>query len=491
MIYICIPAHNEERTIGVLLWKIRQVLADFPRDYQILVANDGSTDGTAEVLAPYQRVLPLTVFQTHRQRGYASSLEQLLREAVRRAEYPKRDVIITLQGDFTDDPNSIAAMLKKIEAGADLVCAQPTIPANASRAHRWGRRIGGYLVGRRKWPEGVSDPLCGFRAYRVMIVKRALEQRGGQRLLSWNGWLANAELLRDVAPHSRRNETIETETRLDRLQRPSRLALWPAVKSMLSFARGARGPMSDVPFEASESMHDARGPRRRGAAQLREDLGLERSPGRGKHGTTNGRRRGHEGERRRERGPRTREREQPEGRKRAEPRERSRPEARTRSERPERPQRGERAEARARPERRERPKREPREPQLEAVEETALNAGSIAAENETAPAKKKRRRRRRKRTADGNVVPLTGETTGAEEAADAEESSEIAAEGNAGEQSGEVKKKRRSRRGRGRRGRRKEGAGQAEISPDVAVDSVSHEPAPAPVSMDTETNRVE
>jgi len=35
VIYICIPAHNEKRTIGVLLWKIRNVMAEIGRDFEI------------------------------------------------------------------------------------------------------------------------------------------------------------------------------------------------------------------------------------------------------------------------------------------------------------------------------------------------------------------------------------------------------------------------------------------------------------------------
>ena len=46
MIYICIPALDEARTIGVLLWRIRQVMEEFPRDYHVLVLDDGSTDDT-------------------------------------------------------------------------------------------------------------------------------------------------------------------------------------------------------------------------------------------------------------------------------------------------------------------------------------------------------------------------------------------------------------------------------------------------------------
>ena len=38
MIYICISARNEERTAGVLLWKIRRVMSEFKRDYEAMNA---------------------------------------------------------------------------------------------------------------------------------------------------------------------------------------------------------------------------------------------------------------------------------------------------------------------------------------------------------------------------------------------------------------------------------------------------------------------
>jgi glycosyltransferase involved in cell wall biosynthesis len=82
MIYICIPSYNEAPTIGLLLWKIRQVFAGFPREYQLLVLDDGSDDSTPEVLERYTRVLPLTVTRHHERVGYAGSVEELLRQAV-------------------------------------------------------------------------------------------------------------------------------------------------------------------------------------------------------------------------------------------------------------------------------------------------------------------------------------------------------------------------------------------------------------------------
>src|SRR5438270_2990316 len=48
LLYICIPAYDEAPTVGLLLWRIRKVFQEYPREYEIIVFNDGSTDATQE-----------------------------------------------------------------------------------------------------------------------------------------------------------------------------------------------------------------------------------------------------------------------------------------------------------------------------------------------------------------------------------------------------------------------------------------------------------
>ncbi len=238
LIYICIPAYNEARTVGVLLWKVRQVMSGFPRDYQLLVVDDGSTDETREVLAPYARVLPLTVLRNSRKQGYAASLERLIREAVSRSSHPRRDVAVILQADFTEAPEDIPALVRRIEGGADVVAAAVNPESeDVPRALRWSRKGLPWLLRRTSLPEAIRDPLSGFRAYRISLLKKALVERNGTPLLSKEGWAANAELLLAVAPYARRAEETEISMRYHLRQRPTRFKAWNTLVELWNLSR--------------------------------------------------------------------------------------------------------------------------------------------------------------------------------------------------------------------------------------------------------------
>lgn len=237
MIYLCIPAYNEQQTVGVVLWKVRQVMAGLDRDYQLLVADDASTDRTPEVLDPYTRVLPLTVMRNAERRGYAASLEMLIREAVARSHYPKRDAIITLQADFSDDPADVETLVKRIESGADIVVTNPSPAPRARLLDRWGQKLLNALLRRLAWPDDVRDPLNGFTAYRVLCVSRMLDERDGTRLVRHEGRAANAQLLHDAAPHARRIDAVELASREPRRWRDSRMAFSTVLRQVLGLRR--------------------------------------------------------------------------------------------------------------------------------------------------------------------------------------------------------------------------------------------------------------
>src|SRR6185295_3156733 len=231
MIYICIPSYNEAPTIGLLLWKIRQVFAGFPREYQLLVLDDGSDDSTAEVLERYTRVLPLMVVRHPERKGYAASIEELLRQAVNRTDRPKRDSAILMHADFAHSPQFIPDLVRRIESGADIVIAQSKLEGEPSLVRRWIRRLVPHLLRGTVAVPGVTDVVSGFSIFRLVTLRNVFRGSTG-RLLTTQGWAANAELYGRAARQARRVETIAAVERRDLRQRPSRTSSWePAVNA--------------------------------------------------------------------------------------------------------------------------------------------------------------------------------------------------------------------------------------------------------------------
>ncbi len=222
MIYVCVPVHNEARTAGLVLWKVRQVFTAFPREYELLVLDDASTDDTREVLASYAKVLPMTIVTHRERRGYARSLEELLRLALQRTDRPKRDCAITLHADFVHSPESMEDMVKHLESGADLVVAE--------LVEQRGRVSRAQVLARRWTPRllrvaGLRDTVSGFLALRLIVLRQAL-RRDTPQFLQTEGWCASAELVARLAPHARRLDTVPAAARYDLVQRPSRVKPW-------------------------------------------------------------------------------------------------------------------------------------------------------------------------------------------------------------------------------------------------------------------------
>jgi hypothetical protein len=234
MIYVCVPVHNEARTAGLVLWKVRQVFTAFPREYQLLVLDDASTDDTGAVLAAYAKVLPMTVVTHRERRGYAASLEELLRLALQRTDRPKRDCAITLHADFVHSPEPMAEMVKRLESGTDLVVAElleqrGPAPRALRLARRWLPRLLPLPLPLSLAGPGLRDTMSGFLALRLIVLRQALRPPSSPDaapFLRTQGWCANAELLARLAPHARRVDRVPAAARYDLAQRPSRVKPW-------------------------------------------------------------------------------------------------------------------------------------------------------------------------------------------------------------------------------------------------------------------------
>ena len=388
MLYLAIPAHNEVATIGVLLWRIRTVLAEFPREYEVVVYDDASSDETAEVAEQYAHAMPVTVLRGASHVGYAGALDALIRHVSAHTRYPRRDAMLLVQGDFTDPPGIVPEFARRFEGGADLVVGERMVVADAPVPVRRLFKAAHWVMRPFVRVDGVNDLTASMRLIRISALRDLVRQAGSDPICVGDSWTANADLLLKLVPLARRVESVPMEPTYGvRLRDTRRVAIRDAL-SALKWAWGARGRRA-VAGSAAEAAGESERRAARGgapAAKRREDaeISVEKLRERVKdrpriedEESFNGRREGRRRERERAKGERPADEPGEASSERApeRPTESASAESRvSRTERPERPER---------PERLKRPRAEAAEAETTPPRPERLPRGERAARNDT------------------------------------------------------------------------------------------------------------
>jgi dolichol-phosphate mannosyltransferase len=243
-IYFALPAFNEEKDLAKLLGTFEQQMKAAHFDFHIVIVDDGSTDGTLQIIREWSAKVPLDVVQHAKNCGLGETIRDALDRAAALAN--PEDIVVTMDADNTHSPALIPAMVNAIEKGSDVVIA--------SRYRRGSKVVGlspfrhlmsygARMLFQIAFPiRGVRDYTCGFRAYRASLLKSAFA-RSGKAFVQERGFAAMAEILLKLRAMDPKFSEVPMVLRYDFKSGDSKMRVGPTILKTLRMMRRLRSAL--------------------------------------------------------------------------------------------------------------------------------------------------------------------------------------------------------------------------------------------------------
>ncbi|ESA35869.1 glycosyl transferase [Leptolyngbya sp. Heron Island J] len=160
---IVIPIYNEVDNLTNLIDQVAGVLELCSYSYEIICVDDGSRDGSTELLQKLAAIRPeLRAILFRRNYGQTAAMAAGF-------EYAQGQVIVTLDGDLQNDPRDIPALLDKLAEGYDLVSGWRKQRQDAAFTRLLPSKIANKLIGKVTGVR-LHDYGCSLKAYRAELV---------------------------------------------------------------------------------------------------------------------------------------------------------------------------------------------------------------------------------------------------------------------------------------------------------------------------------
>jgi len=163
-ISIVVPVFNEKENIYPLYTKLRQVLESLKKSYEIILIDDGSTDGTGNILrqiSQKDKLVKIIIFRKNFGQTAAISAG---------FDYAKGDIIVTLDADLQNEPEDIPLLLEKMKDGFDVVSGWRAKRKDPFLTRKLPSHISNWLT---SFFTGVKlhDYGCTLKAYKKEITR--------------------------------------------------------------------------------------------------------------------------------------------------------------------------------------------------------------------------------------------------------------------------------------------------------------------------------
>lgn len=163
---ILIPVCNEEKTIGLILDKVKSIkLKNITKE--IIVVDNASTDRTFEILKKYSRK-GVKIIRHNKNMGKGTSIRTALKHAT-------GDIILIQDADLEYDPKDYPALIKPIlEGKTKVVYGSRLLDSNNVKYAKFVYYLGGVSLTKIfsfLYGKNVSDACCGYKVFRSDVVK--------------------------------------------------------------------------------------------------------------------------------------------------------------------------------------------------------------------------------------------------------------------------------------------------------------------------------
>jgi glycosyltransferase involved in cell wall biosynthesis len=161
---VVVPIFNEAENIQLLYDKLAPVLDSLVRPCEVILVDDGSTDGTFEILKDIQsKDDRVWVIRLRRNFGQAAAFSAGF-------DFARGKLIITMDGDLQNDPADIPKLIVKIDEGYDIVSGWRVKRKDFFLTRRLPSMAANALISRVTGVK-LHDYGCSLKAYRVEVVK--------------------------------------------------------------------------------------------------------------------------------------------------------------------------------------------------------------------------------------------------------------------------------------------------------------------------------
>jgi undecaprenyl-phosphate 4-deoxy-4-formamido-L-arabinose transferase len=219
-ISLVVPVYNEQASLEEVYRQSVEALEGLGRPYEIIFVDDGSTDGTWQLLERlHAGDAQFRAVRLKRNFGQHPAMHAGLVRA-------RGDIVVTMDGDLQNSPADLPQLVAAVQGGADVASGR-----RRGREDSWGRTLPSRMINgmlRRFTRADISDFGCAFNAYSRDALTPVLGVIGKQKFTKALVLSAGASVVEvDLTHRAREGRSRYSPLRLTRLALHVRAGFWP------------------------------------------------------------------------------------------------------------------------------------------------------------------------------------------------------------------------------------------------------------------------